>query len=241
MSASEAVTGNRMEETCSQIYEAATALFDPQQVVELRVLFTGGRVDSGYFSDHRLMAESASLYDQNNEVKGIFWTLNPVRSECLERSSNRIREKVSRYQGECTTADADIAERRLILIDIDPVRPAGISSTQEELDFAKRKARAVFDFLDGMGWERPLIGMSGNGFHLLYRVSLLNDSGTTTQIKSLLSALSEKFSDQTAKIDQAVYNAARICKVYGTTARKGEATKDRPFRRAMFWGQTGEL
>ena len=33
-------------------------------------------------------------------------------------------------------------------------------------------------------------------------------------------------------IDLTVYNPARICKLYGTMARKGDSTVDRPHRRS---------
>jgi hypothetical protein len=36
------------------------------------------------------------------------------------------------------------------------------------------------------------------------------------------------------KIDQSVHNPARLCKVPGTWARKGDNTTDRPHRIAQF-------
>lgn len=237
MSVSEAVSESRMEDVCSQIYEAATALFELQQIIELRVLFTNRRIDSGYFNDHRLLAENASHYDQDDGVKGIFWTLNPVRAECFERAPNKMRISVSGSKGERTTGDQDILERRLILIDIDPVRESGVSSTQAELDAAQNKTSAVAEFLTSKGWEAPWYGMSGNGCHLLYETQLPNDRDSGGQIKKCLEALSRRFDDDLVKVDTSVSNAARICKVYGTVARKGDNTEERPHRRSQFLGK----
>jgi hypothetical protein len=48
----------------------------------------------------------------------------------------------------------------------------------------------------------------------------------------VLLALAQRFDTDAVKIDRAVFNASRICKVPGTVARKGDNTKDRPHRRA---------
>jgi hypothetical protein len=51
-------------------------------------------------------------------------------------------------------------------------------------------------------------------------------------VKDSLASLALRFSDESVDLDQSVFNAARICKVYGTLAAKGEATSDRPHRRS---------
>ena len=51
-------------------------------------------------------------------------------------------------------------------------------------------------------------------------------------VQHVLQALDARFSTERVKIDTSVYNAARICKVYGTLARKGDNRPDRPHRRA---------
>ena len=45
-----------------------------------------------------------------------------------------------------------------------------------------------------------------------------------------LAALAFRFDDARVCIDQQVWNAARLLKVYGTMARKGDDTLDRPHR-----------
>jgi hypothetical protein len=45
-----------------------------------------------------------------------------------------------------------------------------------------------------------------------------------------LRALAAKFSTAQVTIDTKVFNAARVCKLYGTVARKGDSTPDRPHR-----------
>ncbi|MDR0615926.1 MAG: hypothetical protein LBG29_03870, partial [Synergistaceae bacterium] len=118
-------------------------------------------------------------------------------------------------------------------------RPAGISATNEELALAKKKAVAVGKFLAEKGFDDPFVAMSGNGVHLLYPVKLPNDDASRNLVKRSLEALAFMFDDVDTKIDTSVFNAARITKLYGTTARKGDDTEERPHRRSAFFGLKG--
>jgi hypothetical protein len=69
---------------------------------------------------------------------------------------------------------------------------------------------------------------SGNGYYLLYRIDLPADDGGL--VKRVLLALAQRFDTDAVKIDPAVFNPARICKVPGTWARKGDNTPERPHR-----------
>jgi hypothetical protein len=197
-------------------------------------MFKNGRVDSGYFDDLELLADAAVKLDERGDVSGVYWTLNPVNPDCLHRAKNRMREWASKSKGGATTSDTEILERKLLLLDFDGAnRPAGISATQEELIAAKEKAVIVARFLAERKWGKPLVGMSGNGYHLLYRIMLSNDQASTDLMKKSLTSLGLLFDDDKIKIDASVFNASRICKVYGTVARKGDDTPERPHRRSM--------
>src|SRR5262249_25957729 len=86
------------------------------------------------------------------------------------------------------------------------------------------------DWLSGMGWPFPVQADSGNGAHLLYAISLPNDDLATDLLKRCLEALDFRFSDQEVAVDGTTYNAARICKLYGTMSGKGDDVPDRPHR-----------
>jgi hypothetical protein len=63
---------------------------------------------------------------------------------------------------------------------------------------------------------------------LLYRVDLrAADNGL---LEKLLVGLSGRFDDDGLKIDRSVHNPARIVRLYGTLAAKGDNTKERPHR-----------
>ncbi len=163
-------------------------------------------------------------------VNGVYITLNEVAPALLARRANRVKMRLGRK--DATTADSDIVRRRWFPVDIDPVRPSGVSSTAEEHALALKKAEDLAAWLGEHGFPEPVRGDSGNGAHLLYRVDLPNDDDSRQLVQQALAVLSALFSDERCSIDTAVYNAGRIWKLYGTVSRKGDWTADRPYRRS---------
>ncbi|MDE4908969.1 hypothetical protein L0665_10155 [Methanogenium marinum] len=212
-----------------EIRKTLSLLFSEGTVVELRALGNGG-VHSGYFTDHDALATRAAAMDTNTSIHGIYVTLNEVNPALLSRRANRVKQHLSR--NDSTTADADIIRRRWLPIDFDPVRPSGVSTTDEEHDAALRRAEDVADWLSEKGFPAPVLSDSGNGAHLLYRIDLPNDGVSTRLVKECLTVLDAFFSDDTVLCDTANFNAGRIWKLYGTTARKGDNTGVRPHRKA---------
>lgn len=206
--------------------ERAIRLFhEPGSVVELRALGVGGRkrTDSGYFDDPAKLAQAAAYL--SGRADGVYFTLNEINPALLARSANKLTE-----WAKTTTADHDVVRRRWLGIDLDPERPAGISSTQEELQAAAALADRVQAWLTDRGWPLPVRGMSGNGIHVDYRIDLPNDEAAKRLLERVLQALAFYFDDGQVKIDTSVWNASRIWKLYGTLAAKGSSTADRPHR-----------
>jgi hypothetical protein len=90
--------------------------------------------------------------------------------------------------------------------------------------------QTIRDFLRGREWAEPILADSGNGYHLLFPIDLPADDGGL--VKRVLEGLAVKFDSELVKIDKKVFNAARICKLPGTIARKGDPTETRKHRRA---------
>jgi hypothetical protein len=61
---------------------------------------------------------------------------------------------------------------------------------------------------------------------------LPNDRESLELVKGVLEALAFKFSDEVVEVDTSTCNAAKVWKLYGTTARKGDDAGDRPHRRS---------
>ncbi len=196
-------------------------------MVEVRIPQVAGRsnrTDSGYFDDISKLAQVVvSNYDDG--TPGIYVTLNPVNPALKARAANRIKSWARN-----TTSDSDILRRRWLPIDIDPVRPSGISSTDEEHEAALAVAKKIRDWLADIGWPEPILADSGNGAHLLYRIDLLNDHESTLLVQQCLEAIAFEWNDEMVTIDVGNYNAARIWKLYGTKVQKGDHTRKHPHR-----------
>jgi hypothetical protein len=211
-----------------QLRRAAELIMERGAVHELRIPKAGReKTISGYFEHPLTLAQCAAELDATGKYAGVYITLNPCNPALLARCCNRVRP-----YAEVTTSDHDILKRSWLLIDCDPKRPAGISSTEKERGRAITTACGVWDDLRGAGFGDPVVADSGNGAHLLYRVDLANDQRSTDLVQRMLRGIAARCAPDDVDIDLTVYNAARICKLYGTMARKGDSTMDRPHRRS---------
>ena len=181
-------------------------------------------IASGYFDSPEIAADAIAKI---HKWAGCYFTVNSIINGLLARRHNRIAIAGKR---DSTTSDKDITRRCWLLIDADPVRPAGISSTDAEHDAALEKIREIHDFLAQNGWPEGIIADSGNGGHLTFAIDLPADDGGL--VERFLKALADQFDDGAVKIDASVHNAARIWKLPGTMACKGDSMKDRPHRMA---------
>lgn len=190
---------------------------------EVRIL--GKFQYSGYFKSlDNLVKEVTPYSDMDNEQ--IYFTLNTINPDCYARLQC---EKIIKAP-KMTTTDTDIIRRRTVMIDFDPVRATGVNASDAEFEKAHTKAQSVFKYLRDKGFADPIICVSGNGYHLQYAVDMPNDNDTAELLKKFLQSLSNMFSDAEVDIDEKVFNAGRICKLYGTTAKKGANIPERPWR-----------
>jgi len=213
----------------AEILRTLRLLHPPGEVFEIRALksrLKGERragTISGFFSDAgKAVAELSRLESWD----GIYVTLNPVIPALLARRCNRL---ACADTGELTT-DRDIVRRRWLPMDIDAVRPAKISATDAEKAAAMELADRIDDYLGQNDWPEPIKGDSANGAHRLYSIDMpVNDGGL---VERTLKALAEMFVTEVAHVDTAVHNPARIWKLYGCLACKGDNVPDRPHRMA---------
>jgi hypothetical protein len=146
--------------------------------------------------------------------------------------------------------DKEVTRIRRLLFDFDPIRPAKISSSDQEHQAALAFCESVKTELSTEAWPEPLFADSGNGAHLVYAVDLENTTDNEKMIENVLAGLLDRYANHTIivdgkekpcvrlngvdiDIDQSVHNAGRVSKVYGTWARKGDSISDRPHRLAQ--------
>lgn len=204
------------------ITKTLDVLIAPGDVVEVRILKTPKGTVSGYYNDFKKLATDVSKYIGKHDI---YFTMNPAKDELLARCSNRLAEYAKQ-----TTTDNDIKQLRHILIDIDPIRASGISSTDAEKKAAMQIIKEIVKDLVAEGFPKPVIADSGNGYHLLLQIDLENNAENVAVIKEFLATLDFLYSNEQAQVDVTTYNPSRIVKLYGTKACKGDNTPNRPHR-----------
>lgn len=193
-------------------------------VFEVRIIRNNRKLPIiGYFKDVDVLIEKLNRQDLRDT--NVYIVLNEIHEECYGRIA---RDDFK--QADHGTKDQEIIGRWWVLVDLDPKRPSGTSSSDEKVKLAERKAKAVLDFLKSQGFNDPVIGFSGNGYHLLYKICAKNTEKNNETIKRFLNTLDVLFSDDDVKIDTANFNASRVCKLYGTVAQKGSNSEEYPHR-----------
>ena len=214
----------------NEITHALRLWFQAGDVFEVRVLdavsadYRREHIESGYFDYEHISAVPEAL-KRLLSFRGVYVTVNPVNPDLLARAVNRLRPAGRNP----TTADTDIVRRRWLLIDCDPRRASGVSSSNSEHESALAKAREIRDGLSSLGWPDPIMTDSGNGAQLMYRIELPADDGEL--VRRVIGEIAKASSEQVA-IDTSVHNPARIWRLPGTMNCKGDSIPERPHRMA---------
>lgn len=214
----------------NEITHALRLWFQAGDVFEVRVLdavsadYRREHIESGYFDYEHISAVPEAL-KRLLSFRGVYVTVNPVNPDLLARAVNRLRPAGRNP----TTADTDIVRRRWLLIDCDPRRAAGVSSSNAEHESALAKAREIRNGLSSLGWPDPIMTDSGNGAQLMYRIELPADDGEL--VRRVIGEIAKASSEQVA-IDTSVHNPARIWRLPGTMNCKGDSIPERPHRMA---------
>lgn len=197
---------------------------------------------SGYFTNAENAINALESYNFRDTANWqIYFSLNKINTACYSRE--QCNKFISSNYGNklITTSDNDILNYEWLLLDFDTERPSGTSSSNEELEKSHQKAVNVYQTLKEYGFSEPITALSGNGYHLLYKVNFENTPENVQLVKNFLGTLNRLFSDNMVKIDTSVFNPARICKLYGTIAAKGTPTAERPHRQAKILTVPAEL
>jgi hypothetical protein len=222
------VTTNQLANTADirRFYQLITS---PGEVREIRGLKTTAGVATAVCDNADAFVQSAATL--SGKAAGVYATGNPIPRSLMARAPNQIK-----YHATVTTTDADPERRTLIYHDCDAGQPPGQSSTDAERDAALAMRDREYDYLVSMGAppDSFIKVMTGNGGGLYQRIDLPNDTEAKDLLKRYLEALDVLFGEgeHGPHIDVGVFNAARIVKIPGTMACKGQNTPERPHRLA---------
>src|ERR1700720_1321873 len=194
------------------------------RVVEVRAPGTPKGTWSGYYNNDTLVQDVFDLSSMET-TRNVYWTIQEINPELLKRGHEN-----NLYAGaDETTKDADVLRYLWLPIDCDPFRDAKVSSTDEEKAESESVAWDVRRFLGGLSIP-SIVADSGNGYHDLLPLNIPNVNGTNRLIEKVLKAFNARFGNHVVGIDETVFNPSRVLKIYGSVARKGEHTDERPWR-----------
>ena len=214
----------------TELRKAILQLFKEGDLFEVRIIENSKKKPlSGYFKDVETLLKAFEKVDLRNT--NVYVTLHCLKDELYAR-----QQSDHFLAGANSTQDTEVVGYEWLFIDLDPVRPTGISSSDEELHEAYKTARLITMYLKDHGFEDPVKGLSGNGAHLLYKIQLLNNDENKSLVKRCLKALAMLFDNEKVKVDVSNFNPSRVCKLYGTLAQKGTNKKDRPYRFSRILG-----
>jgi hypothetical protein len=204
----------------------------PSQVTELRAI--GVRTPSyrrphtvaGFFDGGHLEEMARQALRLTPHAEGVYFVPNPLDPALLARRANRVDVADPRL----LACDANVTARNWLLVDCDPVRVAGVGSSDAEKELTRRAAQRAWAVMRGSGWPEPVVADSGNGYHLLFPVSLAAGDADKELARRVLERIADHCDTDLVKVDRVVFNASRIVKLYGTLARKGDDVPERPHR-----------
>jgi hypothetical protein len=126
------------------------------------------------------------------------------------------------------------------VLDVDPVKPDGNDSASDsEHESALHLTQYIYETLRSEGWPPALSVDSGNGGHLYFPMPLPNTEASRKEVESILKTLAERFDTPTAKVDTGIFNPARIMKLAGTRACKGDSLPQWPHRMSRILSYDG--
>jgi hypothetical protein len=209
----------------SMIRQTINYLKPNHELFEVRIIGKGNRkrIISGYFTDVDTLIKQFDTIDHRGT--NMYITINKINDDLYARAQHDCFRMTDE-----DTHDYEVDAYEWLFVDLDPKRISGISSTDSELEAAHVLSDKVYNYMKGLGFNEPVRGMSGNGYHLLYRISLPNTDDNKNLVGRCLENLSAMFDTDKVKIDVINHNQSRVCKLYGTLAQKGSNTKVRPHR-----------
>jgi hypothetical protein len=151
-----------------QIAEGLSLLHEDGDVIEIRAFNSKGYATNRYFTDVVEAAEHATK--EARQGRNVYQTLNVLPANLAYREGDGTKDK-------------EVERRRWLMVDADPIRPAGISADDAEREEARAVAREIVAYSRDRGWPDAHVFDSGNGLHLLYPIDRPNDDETRELLK----------------------------------------------------------
>lgn len=212
----------------AEAYKWWDVLRDGNQLTEIRLLSNDGRTASGIFDNIDEIVKAIVPYTND---WNIYYTINRLPDDV--RGLPQYNKIIVRPKQTCN--DNMMIARDYVCIDLDSRRLSGTNATDEQVEFTKKKANEVYQYLVNVGFNPPTVVFSSSGVHLYLKCAMQNNEKNTKLVKRFLQALSMMFTDEHTDVDEKVFNCARIMRLPSTYSCKGNTMDaSRPQRLCKF-------
>ncbi|MEE0883215.1 MAG: ATPase domain-containing protein [Bacteroidales bacterium] len=155
------------------------------------------------------------IYKENNKSRRVYGSLE----EMLELAKTKKEANLFFVPQECEYPEnrfitqKDVKRWKNLIIDLDPVRPAGKVSLQEELDAACTVAHKIYDQV-----INPYF--SGNGYHVWAPIDLEVNQESIAVVSDFLETIKQIYQTDRVEVDTCFKNPAQLTTLYGTVKKK---------------------
>ena len=171
----------------------------------------------------------AGIYDICNAVEDAVVAIADTSTVFMSLNAPRLIPVSNAMTGK-TLTDSDIGHIVRLPFDFDTVRPKGTNATDEEIKRALRRRDQFVGTMRSEGWPMPLLGMSGNGAHAVYRCRLPASAELRAMLTCVYNSLKVDYTDDSVLFDSTVRNPSRVWRIYSTLNRKAAEQPGRPQR-----------
>ena len=162
------------------------------------------------------------IYKENNRTRRVFGSLE----EMLELAKTKkeanlffVPQEVE-YPEKSFITQKDVKRWKNLIIDLDPIRPPGTVSLQEELDAAWSVANKIYDQVITPYFKGGLIFLSGNGYHVWAPIDLTVNQESIAVVSEFLETIKKIYQTNKVEVDTCFKNPAQLTTLYGTVKKK---------------------
>lgn len=162
------------------------------------------------------------IYKENNRTHRVYGTLEEMQKLAKTKKEANlffVPQEVE-YPEERFITQKDVKRWKNLIIDLDPVRPAGTVSLQEELDAAYTVAHKIYDQVIYPFFKTGLIFLSGNGYHVWAPIDLEVNQESIAVVSEFLETIKQIYKTDRVEVDTCFKNPAQLTTLYGTVKKK---------------------
>lgn len=188
-------------------------------VIEAFFLSPDGKKKTRFYDDKKTFLNEVAVF--NSKGFTCYAGIQPRKKELMKNGKSGDND--------------DVISLRLLYMDLDPVRPKGKNSTDEEKAVCQKIAENISNQIsNGHGFHKPVMTDSGNGNWLLFEIPEIeitdeNRAEIQERLKIWGRKAAERFKTDGIDIDS-VWDLRRVTKIPGTKIFNKPDEADRPQR-----------